>query len=419
MSDANVDNHQPHENEDMPLLNDVTPLGNLYEPEEEPILLPFLVPTKSSANLNNHEDEAMPALVHRGYESDDDDDATPVCRDYVYKPDNQEEKEHNLNQDDDESNHNEEVDEPNPNEPNLAITNIMAKGLLLLGFDSGRQARVILRTNIERFKSRYGASPTTVYDIVTSLEAKYELPPRPHCLQWVLLALNWMKTDDTEPILAGRFTMCERTIRRRSKGTAELIAGLYEDKIAFVHKEGEKIAFSVDGVNCTTFEFGKDPSAKYYDHKSDSAGVKYEVAMSIRQPKIVWTNGPVPASVHDITLFRGGKSDQSPTQWNQQSLYFQHPYGTKFVGDSGYGGEPTKILVKKREHSQELKQFIERALSRHETVNKRFKTFNILKNRFHHGKGTNDRMRLHKVVFRAIVVVVQMEFDNGRHVFEV
>lgn len=295
----------------------------------------------------------------------------------------------------------------------MSVADLMSKGLLIMKYDSRRQARVQLSTNIDRFVSGYGTSPTVVHSVMTDVKDKYNISPSSRLINDTLLAFDWLNSDASENVLAGRHEVCDKTVRSRSKGMTAQIAGLYEDKIYFDCHEDELIPWTVDGVNFTHNEYAKDPSAKYYDPKSHSAGVKYEIAIAIRTARIVWTNGPFPAATHDITVFRGGKPDQPQSQWNQDSLYFQMPSRTKCLGDSGYGGEPDKVLVKKREHSEELKNFIERALSRHETVNGKLKKFRILEDRFSHGQGTNQRMNLHKSVFRAIVVIVQTSFDCG------
>eukprot|EP00956_Cyclotella_meneghiniana_P032264 scaffold87860_cov101-Cyclotella_meneghiniana.AAC.2 len=133
----------------------------------------------------------------------------------------------------------------------------------------------------------------------------------------------------------------------------------------------EKYWATLDGVNKTTYEFGKDPNAKHYDHQSHGPDLKYLIAVSIHRPRIVFTYGPVPAAVHDIniTAFRLGTTEQDKSEWDGESLYHLLPPGKKCVGDSGFGGEPSKILVKNNEHSADLKRFIERVLSRHESVN--------------------------------------------------
>lgn len=81
--------------------------------------------------------------------------------------------------------------------------------------------------------------------------------------------------------------------------------------------------------------------------------------------------------------------------------------------DKGYIGQPDKIRtpydwVTKKE--QTLKK---NARARHETVNKRFKQFNIMKNKFRHGLGK------HQSVFRAVVVITQLLIKNGEVLFAV
>ena len=52
---------------------------------------------------------------------------------------------------------------------------------------------------------------------------------------------------------------------------------------------------SVDGVNFTIHEpRAKNPGSHWYDHKSHSAGISYEVAIDVRRSQILWINGPRP-----------------------------------------------------------------------------------------------------------------------------
>ena len=89
------------------------------------------------------------------------------------------------------------------------------------------------------------------------------------------------------------------------------------------------------------------------------------------------------------------------------------------VGDSGYLGEPTKIVVSKDEHTPEFKSFLERAKNRQETFHWRLKSFNILGGRFRHGVNTDDRLRLHKMAVEAVTGIVQYDYENGHPPFDV
>lgn len=64
--------------------------------------------------------------------------------------------------------------------------------------------------------------------------------------------------------------------------------------------------------------------------------------------------------MHDITVFRGGKKEQNKSEWDHSALYFQLKDNEKCVADSGYAGEPEKIVMTKLEQSTELKEFLAR-----------------------------------------------------------
>ena len=151
--------------------------------------------------------------------------------------------------------------------------------------------------------------------------------------------------------------------------------------------------------------------------------MKYEVALAIRRPAIVSIRGPKEASVHDMTVFRGGKADQKKEDWDKDSLYLlmEKVLGKKKkgVGDSGYGGEPDKIITTNEFHSEEMKQFLARVKNRGESVFIRFKSFNVLRNRFRHGSSTENKLKLHGFCTKAIAVIVQYDYENERPPFEV
>lgn len=145
---------------------------------------------------------------------------------------------------------------------------------------------------------------------------------------------------------------------------------------------------------------------------------KYEFCLATREPRILSIRGPYPPSVHDITVFRGGlPSDRD--SWDRDALYFKLREGEKCVGDSGYAGEQHKIVVEKQEHSPRLRKFLSRAKNRQETFHTRLKSFNILGQRFHHGKNTSERMRLHKMAVEAVAGIIQFDYENGHPPFDI
>ena len=89
-----------------------------------------------------------------------------------------------------------------------------------------------------------------------------------------------------------------RHIKKKWKENVARIAALKSGKINFSFldfPDDQIFLLTVDGVNFTINEpRGKDTGARWYDHKSHSAGIRYEVALDIRQSKILWINGPYP-----------------------------------------------------------------------------------------------------------------------------
>jgi hypothetical protein len=161
---------------------------------------------------------------------------------------------------------------------------------------------------------------------------------------------------------------------------------------------------SVDGTHCRIKEPKKTPSGQWYSHKLNKPGVSYEIALDLKKSQISWTNGPFPAAKHDISIY---KQENSGLKW-------QIPDGKKVIADRGYRGETNKELCTPNIFDDDkTKLFKRRARARHESVNKKIKDFDILENRFRHS------VKKHKSVFEAVVVIVQMDMDNGLELFAI
>ena len=89
------------------------------------------------------------------------------------------------------------------------------------------------------------------------------------------------------------------------------------------------------------------------------------------------------------------------------------------VADGGYAGEPSKIVTKSRQHPKEMREWIGQVLARQETLHTRLKNFNILGQRFRHGKSTSHKMELHKMAVEAVCVIIQYDYENGHPPFDV
>jgi hypothetical protein len=135
---------------------------------------------------------------------------------------------------------------------------------------------------------------------------------------------------------------------------------------------------------------------------------KYAFALDIHEPRIVWCDGPYPASTSDLTIFRGGKKDKDISTWDHDALFFKIPAGKKLVADRGYAGHPAKMRI-----------WIGKVKARQETMHARLKSYKILCNRFYYGTSTQQKMDYHKMATEAIVVLTQYAYENGHPPFDV
>jgi hypothetical protein len=165
---------------------------------------------------------------------------------------------------------------------------------------------------------------------------------------------------------------------------------------------GEINIVTVDGTHCKINEPRTQRSTGWYSHKSNGAGLAYELGIAIHQNKLVWINGPFPAGTHnDLSMYRA-----------ENGLKSKMPPGKKCIADRLYRNEPT-ITIRNPLDNADVSEFKNRAQARHETFNKKIKTYKILDQRFRHG------VQKHKQVFEAVCVIAQYEMENGHPLFDV
>lgn len=150
---------------------------------------------------------------------------------------------------------------------------------------------------------------------------------------------------------------------------------------------------TVDGTDFRVYEPGRFDRT-WYSHKFKCAGLRWEVAISIYSGDIVWISGPYRCGSNpDLKIFRQALKGMLALT------------SERCEADGGYRGEPGFVnLPTAYNASFDDKQDVR---SRHETVNRRFKQFNILHRVFRH-----DRQR-HDEVFTAVAVITQLAIENG------
>lgn len=176
---------------------------------------------------------------------------------------------------------------------NLEEEKFRSLGLCFGGFGLDRQD-VRERSNDERFSAFYGVSAKTLLAVFVDVkDANPSIKTKDF-----FMTVSELKLYLTEHVQAGIWGIDESTFRKRWKEVMKAIASMSWEKIKFDPDDfptDQIFILSVDGVNFTIHEpRAKDPGSHWYDHKSHSAGLSYEVAVDIRRSRILWIKGPRP-----------------------------------------------------------------------------------------------------------------------------
>lgn len=137
---------------------------------------------------------------------------------------------------------------------------------------------------------------------------------------------------------------------------------------------------------------------KWFSHKFHGPGLRYEVALSIKTGNIVWVNGGVPCGEYpDMKLAL-------------ESLVSYLDIGEKIVADKGYRNPLHFIYPNGNQIPYALHK---RILARHETVNRRLKSWGVLGQIYRHDIDS------HWLCFTAVANLVQVTIDLGDVLFSI
>ena len=137
----------------------------------------------------------------------------------------------------------------------------------------------------------------------------------------------------------------------------------------------------------------------WYSHKFKAAATSYEVAVCIKTGDIVWIAGPFPAATHDLSIFR----------YRLKDLLSPHEL---VMTDRGYTGDP-KCYTPYHARTAQHKRSMACLRGRHDTVNRRFKTFGGLTQTF------RQSPHKHHLYFRTAAVLVQLAHQRGYSHYDV
>ncbi|GAX21863.1 hypothetical protein FisN_30Hu064 [Fistulifera solaris] len=295
---------------------------------------------------------------------------------------------------------------------------VLVRGLHIRGVWTEGKSR---QWAVDEFKSIYGSTPLVLakmwHDLVTSnLVRLTEREKKEWGFDFFLRAHCFMFTyPKNVREMARSFKINQFYVRGRMMWRwIERIALLAQLKIVwpsrFDDPASERFIITVDGTDfkCTEPQHDTLPiDRQFFSQKFNHGAVKYEVALSIFEPKCVWMNGPHPGGRHDLTILREG------------GLLQQMIPGKLAIADRGYRtsvlAEQEKLSLPNDFDGDEVKDFKGCARSRHESYNGRLKKFGILDKTFRH----RPLMQKHGHAFRAVVVTQQYQLENGSILFEV
>jgi hypothetical protein len=241
----------------------------------------------------------------------------------------------------------------------------------LLFRKKSRVSRAI-KTDKLRFRQMFGTDPHICAIMWNKIHPWQTISAdaRPQHLLWALLFLNQYATEAFNCAITG---CSEKTFKKWSTLFIDKVSSLKNETIVwenrFRNHRGTHCVITVDGTDCPILE--QSPFwPGWFSHKFKGPGVRYEIGVSIHGGEIVWVNGPFPCGKWpDVKNFRHG-------------LIHRLLYWEMVEADRGYGGMPDHVYTPLDDRSEHVR-------ARHESLNSRFKKWNILSNAFRHDLGPN------------------------------
>ena len=316
----------------------------------------------------------------------------------------------------------------------LSSTDVLKTGLLIL--DIRFRKGVSYAGMRKEFKRHYGSSPEVLaaqfYDMQKTTHPVSKLTAEENNMQgfwWYLIAHGYLWAYHKN---SSQLAQTFKTVLSRRDAYGEKlwywiakIAALKDEKIVWPEKlddpSAEIFIISVDGVDFKIWE-KKHPlvnqDRKMFSKKSQSAGLKYEIAISTYDSKCVWISVPFRCGKHALSVFQGEEDKRNEKLRNElgcapyEALENKMKPGKLANADRGYrGGRGT--ATPNSFDPKDLAKFKSRGRARHETFNGRLKFYDILNKTFRHG------VCKHKLAFEAVAVTVQYQMDHGAELFEV
>ncbi len=286
----------------------------------------------------------------------------------------------------------------------LTTKTILDLGLELLGMHHADRIKKKTSQQVLIFTKNYGPHPFHVArvwrDLLTTDLPDGHVPPEKARFGHFLICLNWLRKYKEERDNALQFKVDEKTIREWNWYFVDKINALKAKKIVWPEDKDWKTAFivSLDG---TAFKIEEpfDPlmrkNRKWYSKKTGGATINAEIAIHLWTNQVVWAYCSGAAGVtNDLGVYK-------------QKLQAMIPAGKKIIVDKGHRlKEDPALCTASSLDNPTVRDFKNRARTRHEKLNGMLKNYKCLKNTFRHTAGKFEKC------FNAVVTLVQYELDE-------
>ena len=297
---------------------------------------------------------------------------------------------------------------------------MLFEGLKLAGLDAEAQ-KAQPKSNLQDYVDLYGSRPEVLAVIWVDLQSTtYErarVPREKLNLDYFHMTHHYLRQYPTES--ERRFDYLQVSRRKQTHREwvwyyVEKIRALKQQKffIPRSHIDGDDIWIAtLDGTMFSSWEIAGETRAKdpaMFSFKHQSAGFNAEVAISIKESRCIWINGPGKAGENsDLHLFQkeGGFRE------------VLHEIGKKVIADGGYRGQQQFISTPNSHDSASVRKFKSRALKRHEAFNGMIKKFRCLSDKFRHTADKDAERWIS--CFEAVVVICQYHLENGSPLYNI
>lgn len=304
----------------------------------------------------------------------------------------------------------------------LSTQHVRSSGLDLVGIDRPKQTTMSRDALQLCFHKHYGSTPLdlaemwydlTVTDITGAALTVDEKNMKGFTMFMTAHYFLWTYPKNAN-LVSSRFGVNDKYVQGKHLWTwIAKIAALRERKIAWDDRlddpNTELFCISVDGKDFKCWE-RKHPELPIdpgmMSEKFRKAGWKYEIALSIWEPKVVWLYGPHRGGKHDMTIFRERLKNKMSALAGKL-VNADLGYRTSQPDEMGMVAYPNSL------DDAALKQFKSRIRCRQETFNGRLTFFKILQDTFRHSEDQ------HRMAMEAVCVTVQYQMDNGSPIYEV